>query len=130
MNIKIKLKVRLCEINKTPYIGLTFIDVDDRFIINDYGVEFSYKSSKSNLWIKSKKQILFGEIIENGITIPRPDKMGYELTYGFCDDDSRFIYLKKLYQLLDEWSNYWTRFYGDSNSFICVKDSIWEIKNK
>jgi hypothetical protein len=127
MRIKLKLRVKLFMRNNNPYASITFIDIDDRFHTFSNSETLTYKSVKTGISIITSTWASFGELSTKSVTIPKVDRMGYELAQRFNTDKERYEYLKKLYLTLDEWSNYWDKFSTDSNSHIIVKNDMWEI---
>ena len=105
---------------------ITVLDKDIRFNADKPGESFSHNGTGTFV-IKSMWDERIGGILYNGLLIPAMDRLGIEYSKTFKDDMERYYYLKKLYNAIYEWANYWWGFKYDDKSKIIVKDNIWEV---
>jgi len=107
-------------------VYITFLDKDERFNADKMGDMLSHNGTGSFV-IKTVWDERMGGIMHNGLIIPTMDRLGNRHLRIFKNDMERYNYLKKLYVAVLEWANYWKGFKYDDESFLEVKDNIWEV---
>jgi hypothetical protein len=133
-NIKLQLDVKL---KQSTIIGMfkTFelywvhvkvLDKDDRFE-SKLTKNLSYHN-ENGIYVKSLWDKPFGTLNYNEIVLPSLDRIGFELKLSFYADEARYRYLRHLYDVLEDWANYWDGFNFDSASYILLDDNLWTIK--
>ena len=109
------------------YLIIKFLDKDESFEADIKGINPIIFGCQNGFRIRSVWDEPYGAISENEIFIPRLDKVGFEFKKSFTTDMDRYIYLKKLYQALEEWANDWTGFKYDSESTMKMEENIWTV---
>jgi len=105
---------------------ITFLDVDDRFEATNVGQVLSHNGTGTFV-IKSLWDEKMGGMIHNGLLLPNLDRVGLTHNKLFDNDMHRYSYLKRLYNAIEEWANYWYGFKYDSASKLTVDGNIWEV---
>jgi len=134
-NIKLQLDIRLKQSNfigiynalQLFWVHIRVIDKDQEFESNFFKNKTIIHNSANGLNVKSSWNESFGILKDDEIVLPNLDRMGYELKKYFNSDQERYVYLRKLYDGLEDWSNYWYGFQYDSASNIILNGSTWTI---
>lgn len=109
------------------HLIITFLDKDEFFESNFKENKIIIYNGKNGFRIKSVWDEPFGDISDSGLTIPNLDKIGFELKKTFTTENDRYLFLKKVYNTVLEWSNEWEGFKYDSESIIEFDNDIWTI---
>lgn len=136
MHTKLKLEIQLytdvitgTSGNKSTgfFIKLKVVDKDDRFEASDGPLGDYLRFGGSGFSIKSNMSKRLGSLNDDSLILPHLDKMGYDYMKFFFYDIDRYNYLKRLYETINDWSNYWWGFSEDSVSKIVVNGNTWEV---
>ena len=109
------------------YIMIKFLDKDESFEIDFKNKNTISYNCKNGFRIISDWNEPFGFITDNGLLLPKLDKIGFELKKTFSSDNDRYSYVKILYQSLNDWANNWEGFYYDAESVVEMKNNIWTV---
>ncbi|MFW6243443.1 MAG: hypothetical protein ACOC2W_04720 [bacterium] len=134
---KLKLEVniyneknRSAEIISDVYcVSFIFLEIDEKISENSY-MSFT---AKNKFIIKYSNNIPYGLLSYNCLNIPRKDKLGFELKRYFRKEEDRYVYLRKIYEALKDWS---TSMYNlDGQIFINrtrfnFNNNIWLIEKR
>jgi hypothetical protein len=145
MSTKLKIKIQMNDIfykklnTNIPlnfyYLRLYIIDVDKRFLKTDNRKINCFKSTKYNMNLIynpliSKGYIRNSNSMDNIFCFPNVFNFNMPIIYCFNTDKERMKYLKMLYFVFREWSNFYFEFLEDNMSIMKINDNIWEIFNK
>lgn len=136
MNVKLQFEINLkndliINPDKTSelyHVIIRFLDKDETFECNFTDKKFVIHGCKNGFRIRSVWDEPYGRITDDGLMIPRLDKIGFELKKTFTTENDRYVFVKKLHEALDDWANHWEGFRYDGESNIKMEDNIWTIE--
>jgi len=112
-------------------LNVKFLDKHELFQSTLIDNRFTTFKSKNGFTIYSIFDNPYGGLLENGIIIPKMDKLGFELSKTFTSDDDRYNYLKNMYIALEDWGNNWLGFFDYSCSTnIYMNGDKWSVITK
>ena len=128
LEVKIKSDLIISDrVLEAYHLFITFLDKDESFESDFKSNRYIIFSSKNGFKIRSVWDEPFGAITDNGLMIPKLDKVGFELKKTFSTENDRYDFLKKVYGALLEWANDWEGFKYDGKSIIKFNGNIWTV---
>lgn len=109
------------------HLFIKFLDKDESFEADFNKNRYIIYSSKNDFKIRSVWDEPYGAITDNGLMIPKLDKVGFEFKKTFLTEHDRYLFVKKLYDTIKEWANEWEGFKYDSESTIKMEGNIWTV---
>jgi len=109
------------------HLFITFLDKDESFESDFKGNRFVIYGSKNGFRIRSIWDEPFGAITDDGLMIPKLDKVGFEFKKTFNTEQDRYVFLKKVHYALKEWANEWEGFKYDSESSLKMDGNVWTV---
>lgn len=109
------------------HLFITFLDKDEAFESDFKQNRFIIYGCTNGFKIRSVWDEPYGAITDNGLMIPKLDKVGFELKKTFTTENDRYVFLKRIYDALLEWANVWDGFKYDSESKIKLDGKIWTV---
>jgi hypothetical protein len=130
INLKNNLIIGEERTSETYNLIIRFLDKDETFECNFTNKKFVIHGCKNGFRIRSVWDEPYGRITDDGLMIPRLDKIGFELKKTFPTEHDRYVFVKKLYYALEDWANHWEGFNYDGESEIEMEDNLWTIQCK
>ena len=102
--------------------------LDQRFQVFNVMKSNELFIGKNGLRILSTLDLPNGAVYDKAFVLPSPRNVGRMMYCEFMYDFERKEYLEKLYFCLQDWSEHWWGFHGDSQSRMVVYDNRWVIE--